>query len=58
MDHPTPSTPDQVAERLLELAAQIETQAFPRHQMAEGFRLMANLLAPPVDVPGDSTGHA
>lgn len=55
MDQPTNPTPEQVAERLRELAGQIETQAFPRHQMAEGFRLMADLLAPAE--PADTTGH-
>lgn len=52
MNNPTSRTPEQVAARLHELAAEIPRHAMPREQIAEGFRLIAEAIAPaalPVD---------
>lgn len=39
-------TPEQTAVRLRELAAEIPRHAMPREQIAEGFRLIADAIAP------------
>lgn len=54
-------TPEQMAERLRELAAHIRTNAFPRAEIAEGFDLMAEAIEPaepPAAHPDDTTGTA